>query len=161
MTNVKTKQTVVPKKRRRSSLQPNRADLSSWSNSDRAELDCPDYYGFNVDATSTLTGFEDSDLAILPVFKGENVTYTVNAAQNRINFTGVGVVTGFTWNGKTFSCANGVCALSTDNLKFYFENAVFGGFFVSDFKPLDQLGGVKIGDIYVVNNASGEAQVGV
>ena len=140
---------------------PNRVDLNGWFDSNNTELNCPDYEGATVSATSTITGFEDGELAAPITLYGTTLSYTVNVEQNRIDFTGNGVLVGILFGGVRFSLANGICALGDNDRELELENVTWDGHAVTAFNAIGDLGAVKVGLIYVVNNSLGEAQVEV
>ena len=148
-------------KSRRSSLWPPRKSLNGWFDSQHALLNRPDYKGATVNATSTLLGFEDGELAAPITLYGTTLSYTVNAEQNQINFTGAAVLVGILFGGVRFSLANGICAKGDNDRELELENVTWDGYAVTDFSAIEDLGAVAVGDVYVVNNASSEAQIGV
>lgn len=158
---VKVKQVVRSKSVKVTAPVPLRPYLNGWFDSKHAEVDSPDYKGATVSATSTLLGFEDGELATPITLYGTTLSYTVNAEQNRIDFTGAGVLVGILFGGVRFSLANGICALGGDDRELELENVTWDGYSVTDFTMAEDLGVVKVGLVYVVNNASGEAQVEV
>ena len=161
MPDIKNRKSIISDIITVEALQPNRADLNGWFDSSHIANDSPDYKGFTVDATSQITGFEDGELAAAIVLKGSTLAYTINVEQNRIDFTGAGVLVGFEFGGVKYSCANGVCALGLNGREFYLENAAFGGYAVTDFTPIEEVGGVKIGNDWVVNDSLETKQVEV
>ena len=142
-------------------LQPLRPYLNGWFDSKHALLNRPDYKGVTVNATSTLIGFEDGELASAITLKGSTLTYTVNAEQNQINFTGSGVLVGILFGGVRFSLSNGICALGSNDRELELENVTWNGYAVTDFSMVEDLGAVAVGSAYVVNNALSEAQIEV
>lgn len=158
---VKVKQVVQSEPNVVRALQPNRADLNGWFDSKNALLNCPDYKGATVNATSTLIGFEDGELAAPITIYGTTLAYTVNAEQNQIDFTGSGVLVGVLLGGVRFSLANGICAKGENNRELELENVTWDGHAVTTFSMVEDLGAVAVGDVYVVNNALSEAQIEV
>lgn len=158
---VKIKKADILHKRRVSSLVPNRVDLNGWFDSKHAEVDSPDYKGATVSATSTILGFEDGELAAPITLYGTTLSYTVNVEENRIDFTGSGVLVGVLLGGVRFSLANGICAKGSNDRELELENVTWDGYAVTDFSAVEDLGAVAVGDVYVVNNASSEAQIEV
>lgn len=122
-------------------------------------LEVSSIIAIETDGTSLITGFEDNELDLAYTTKGTG-TYSENAQKNTLS--GIGTISNFKNPTLDISFSSGydfgIC-INTGR-KFHVENMV--GIVVeesSDF--LEQvLGLVKVDtDKYVINNASGEAQI--